>query len=365
MPIFMDRHDIPGLTAMDVAEGHKQDLKIQHKYRCRALTYWYDEKRGTAFCLIEAPEKALVEKMHDDAHGLIPKKIIEVDENLVEAFLGRITDPEMAVKPDNPPLFLINEPAFRIIMVTQLQDAPLMRYKYGNKFLIAHNEVIQEAIKKYDCQEVRGTAEGFMASFISASNAINCAIEIQKKFKTHKKFKIETTIGLSAGEPVTDNDDFFGEVIQFGKRLCCIGGIGKVIISSAVKKEYEREKVNFISDEKTIRILNPSEEQFLNRFMDVIDKFWNKESFNVTDLQKQIAMSKSQLYRRLTSLTGKVPGEFIKKFRLRKALELIEKQNLNISQIAFETGFDSPSYFSKCFKKQYGVLPSVFAQLNS
>jgi len=72
MPIFMDRHDIPGLTAMDVAEGHKQDLLIQDRYDCRALTYWFDEKRGTAFCLIEAPKKEAVERMHDEAHGLIP-----------------------------------------------------------------------------------------------------------------------------------------------------------------------------------------------------------------------------------------------------------------------------------------------------
>ncbi len=67
MPIFMDRHDIPGITAMDVAEAHKQDLMIQDKYDCRALTYWFDEKRGTAFCLIEAPRKDAVERMHDEA----------------------------------------------------------------------------------------------------------------------------------------------------------------------------------------------------------------------------------------------------------------------------------------------------------
>ena len=50
MPIFMDRHDIPGATAKDVAEAHKQDLAIQDDFNCRALTYWFDEEKGMAFC---------------------------------------------------------------------------------------------------------------------------------------------------------------------------------------------------------------------------------------------------------------------------------------------------------------------------
>ncbi len=49
MPIYMDRHDLEAATAKDVAEAHQVDLKIQHHYNCRGLTYWYDEERGTAF----------------------------------------------------------------------------------------------------------------------------------------------------------------------------------------------------------------------------------------------------------------------------------------------------------------------------
>ena len=95
MPIYMDRHDLAAVTAKDVAEAHREDLKIQDNYNCKGLTYWFDEKRGTAFCLVEAPNADCVKEMHDQAHGLIPHQIIEVESNVVNAFLGRIEDNSM------------------------------------------------------------------------------------------------------------------------------------------------------------------------------------------------------------------------------------------------------------------------------
>ena len=119
MPIYMDRHDVSEtVTAENVAQLHQQDLKIQHKFNCRGLTYWFDEKRKTAFCLIEAPNKKAIKEMHSQAHGEVPNMIIEVDSNIVESFLGRIEDPE---KSQNTDLNIINDPAFRTIMVIGLE----------------------------------------------------------------------------------------------------------------------------------------------------------------------------------------------------------------------------------------------------
>jgi hypothetical protein len=57
MPIFLDRHDLTGLTASDIAEAHRKDLEVQGKYGVRFLTYWFDESNGTGFCLIDAPSR--------------------------------------------------------------------------------------------------------------------------------------------------------------------------------------------------------------------------------------------------------------------------------------------------------------------
>ena len=85
MPIYMDRHDVSEtVTAENVAELHQKDLKIQDQFGCRGLTYWFDEKRKTAFCLIEAPDAKDIQKMHNQAHGQVPHSVIEVDARIVE-----------------------------------------------------------------------------------------------------------------------------------------------------------------------------------------------------------------------------------------------------------------------------------------
>ena len=69
MPIFLDRHDLSGLTAADIAEAHRKDLEVQGQYGVRFLTYWFDESRGTGFCLIDAPDIETAMRVHDEAHG--------------------------------------------------------------------------------------------------------------------------------------------------------------------------------------------------------------------------------------------------------------------------------------------------------
>ncbi len=150
MPIFMDRHYIPGLTALDVAEGHKRDLKIQHKFNCRALTYWYDETKDVAFCLVEAPSKKAVRRLHESAHMLIPNQIIEVQSNIVEAFLGRITDPESVDGADTQQRI---GPAFRTILLAELKNAVQLISHAGKIDSIerfhTHNEIIRAALVQH------------------------------------------------------------------------------------------------------------------------------------------------------------------------------------------------------------------------
>jgi hypothetical protein len=69
VPIFLDRHDLSGLTAADIAEAHRKDLEVQGQYGVRFLTYWFDESRGTGFCLIDAPDIETAMRVHDEVHG--------------------------------------------------------------------------------------------------------------------------------------------------------------------------------------------------------------------------------------------------------------------------------------------------------
>ena len=126
MPVYMDRHYIEGATRHAVADAHQKDLALQDKYNVKFLTYWFDEIRSTAFCLIEAPDRNTIERAHNEAHGSVPNEVLEVDPAVVDAFLGRIKDPPPAdTLPEKIGQIPI-DPGFRAIMFTDLKDSTLM-----------------------------------------------------------------------------------------------------------------------------------------------------------------------------------------------------------------------------------------------
>ncbi|RDV11839.1 DUF4242 domain-containing protein [Pontibacter diazotrophicus] len=369
MPIYMDRHDFSGVTAKDVAAAHQEDLKIQEKYGCRGLTYWFDEERQMAFCLVEGPDKESVRKMHDEAHGLVPFEIIEVESHIVKAFLGRIEDPQSSETATDSALFAFDDPAFRTIMATALSDAALLPSKIGQdeaqRLFCLQNEIIRNALLKYDGKEVRHTGHGFLASFMSASKAVLCAVEIQETLRKHNSNtateKLEVEIGLSAGTPVNGSSDLFGQAIQLANRLCKVPGAGHVVASATVRDLFRQEEEGSFNQGHLVRTLNLPEERFLNQLYDITETAWNETGFTIPDFAKAFGLSKSQFYRKTVSLLGYSPNDFVKEYRLTKAVEIIESQESSISEVAYHSGFTSPSYFSKCFQKRFNILPSIYA----
>ena len=363
MPIYMDRHDVSEeVTAEIVADLHQKDLKIQHKFNCKGLTYWFDDKRKTAFCLVEAPDKTAIKEMHDQAHGAVPHRIIEVDGAVVESFLGRIEDPEKSQK---AALNIINDPAFRTIMVAgikrlSLKDPP---GESMNQDIDNCNKSIIELVTKFKGRIVKQKVDYILVSFDSVTDAVLCALEIQAVFKQALKNKydppIKLQIGLSAGVPVSEKEGIFEDAIQMAERLCDVVQ-GQVVVTSEVRDLYESENLNISIDKGYMNVLNSNDEKFLHLLMDYTEREWRNTTLNIDDFSKCLGYSKSQLYRKMISITGKSPNSFIKEYRLRKALKLLNKRTENISEIAFETGFNTPAYFSKCFQDTFGILPSHY-----
>lgn len=105
---------------------------------------------------------------------------------------------------------------------------------------------------------------------------------------------------------------------------------------------------------------NPLDEEFLQNVIDAVTKNLDNEDFSVEELGSMVAMSRSNLFRKLKAVTGQTPIEFIYQFRLRKAMEMLLERKLSVSQISLEVGFKSPSSFTKSFKKQFGKSPTEF-----
>lgn len=114
-------------------------------------------------------------------------------------------------------------------------------------------------------------------------------------------------------------------------------------------------------------LLNIDEEsndnKFLNRAMQVLEKEYKDANFDVNAFSESMNMSKTLLNQKLQNIVGQSTGKFIGDYRLKKARDLILinklRKNMNISEIAFEIGFSDPKYFSRCFQKKYGMLPST------
>ena len=102
------------------------------------------------------------------------------------------------------------------------------------------------------------------------------------------------------------------------------------------------------------------DKKFLQKVLDAVNENISCTSFNVESLAERLSVHRSVLHKKIVSLTGEPPVEFIRIIRLKKAAELIEKKFGNLSEIALEVGFNNPAYFSECFKKQFGISPSQY-----
>jgi signal transduction histidine kinase/DNA-binding response OmpR family regulator/tetratricopeptide (TPR) repeat protein len=121
-----------------------------------------------------------------------------------------------------------------------------------------------------------------------------------------------------------------------------------------LRERYNRQMVL----KPTEIAINSTDELFLQKLMKIVEANYADENFSVEQLSMEIGMSRSQLHRKLHALTNESTSQFIRSFRLQRAMELLKKNHASVSEIAFMVGFASHQYFNKCFSEQYGRTPS-------
>jgi class 3 adenylate cyclase len=238
MPIFMDRHDMQGMTAEDIAEAHRKDLEIQERYGVRYMTYWFDRARGTNFCLVEAPDAATAEQVHREAHGDVASDIIPVDLGVVEAFLGRIGHPKATGCGGVPTV----DAGQRAVMFTDMVGSTEMTLRLGDvaalELVRVHDAFVRRSLAIFRGREVKHTGDGIMAAFDEVADAARAAADIQSRFDAYNLEAAESLnvrIGIHAGEPVADHDDLFGATVHLARRLCNEAAAGAVVVSEIVR----------------------------------------------------------------------------------------------------------------------------------
>jgi class 3 adenylate cyclase len=236
----MDVHNIQGATSVQIDQAHAADREEQGKYGVDYLRYWFNESQGKAYCLVDAPSAEAAQLVHREAHGQVAEKIIEVQPELVEAFLGGgETSPSgAALRPGDAGND--RDPAIRTILFTDIVDSTneALGDDAGMARLGVHDAIVREALAAADGREVKHTGDGIMASFVSAAAAIRCATRIQHALAKHEKehagYPIKVRIGAAAGEPVEREHDLFGATVQLAARLCSHAQPEQILVSNVV-----------------------------------------------------------------------------------------------------------------------------------
>lgn len=115
-----------------------------------------------------------------------------------------------------------------------------------------------------------------------------------------------------------------------------------------------------LPEKEETNTLSASDELLMKRAQEMVEKHLAHAEYSIEDLSRDLGMSRATLYRKITSITGGSPSDFMKNVRLRKAAELLKAGGLSIAEIAEQVGFNTPGYFTKSFKKRFGVLPTQY-----
>lgn len=125
------------------------------------------------------------------------------------------------------------------------------------------------------------------------------------------------------------------------------------------KKLKAKFSQDFSFNPKAIEV-NSMDEQFLKRLMKILETHYKNPEFNVENLANEMGLSRMQLHRKIKGISQQTASEFLRHFRLKQAAQLLAQNHATVSEIAFLSGFNNLSYFTKSFKELFGVLPSEF-----
>jgi len=267
----------------------------------------------------------------------------------------------------------------------------LMTVLFGQISNMSKSSFLCDKLKRfidgYNTSVIHIDEECFAVTFKTSGRAIDCGLsvlDIVKNTETLVKMGMYMKEDIQGLDHVLDKND---------KHLikCMLGNIDKnqLLVTETIKNLQSGSRYEFNSQASVINIFskkacklflvertlkevketeksndyNYSYDTFLEDIIRIIEENIDNNEFSVDVLRTLIGVSERQLQRRIKELTGKSPNQLILNIRLNKAKEvLLSLDSSNISEIAFQFGFSSPSYFSKCFRKEFGITPRVLKE---
>ena len=135
-------------------------------------------------------------------------------------------------------------------------------------------------------------------------------------------------------------------------------------LDSETKVLSDKERLSSTINTDDFNLINNEDFIFSFLLFEILENKIDHPDFKSEDFDKILGLSKSQTYRKIKSLTGIAPNQLIQEFRLRKSLKELRQQSKTISEIAFDLGFNSPTYFAKVFHKRFNITPTDFIKIS-
>lgn len=354
MPLFMDIHTVDSDTfsVEDVVKAHMADLAVEERFNVTQHKYWVNVENRTIFCLMQGPDKESCHAVHRESHGLTACNIIEVSDDEYNLYLGigDKNEVDLAQTPSGE----IDE-GYRTILLINHFDIT------GEYDLLIKEE--------FDLiEETRGTvilqsSEDIMVTFVSATDAIQCARSLANLLRKHQDH-FEFRIGLVTGNPVDKTGTMlFEETRKTVKQLCLVGLNRFIYLDELTRLVSFKEGSTYTPTAEEFKVLKEADFDFLNSIIQNVNENLSDAGFNSDKLNSALGLSKSQAYRKIKALTGIAPNELIQEIRLRYALKALKYCDETVAEIGYGHGFNSPTYFSRAFRKRFGLSPTSYTNL--
>ena len=249
-------------------------------------------------------------------------------------------------------------------------------------------DAIKSRVNHFGGTLLKGAGKGFTATFSGPSRAVHCALDIQSALNV---LDITVVQGIHIGECLKiGRNKLGGATINITQQLIQNADPGDILISNTVfhllsatgldfipygellTKEHKKLEIYSVQDSIKIEADNSfllteaqngtilKNHSFLDTVIQSIENHLANDEYTVQMLCAEIGLSERQLQRKLKSITNKSPNQLIRSVRLHKAKELIIQKDKSIKEAAYSTGFGSVSYFTKCFKQEFGDIPSAY-----
>ncbi len=280
------------------------------------------------------------------------------------------------LKPDEAEEMGMDEPVESLLPVNGLAEEKYPNGKKKTVLLVEDNNdfrmYIKDSLKPwYTITEAADGKTGWQKTLSEHPDLVVCdismpemnGIDLCKKIKADSRTSFIPVILLTAltGEDQqlaglqTGASDYVTKPFNFDILLSKIRNL--VVQQESFKKTYQKQ----VQAHPTEVAGESADEKFIQQALAVIEKNISNPDFSVEEMSRELFMSRVALYKKLLNLTGKTPIEFIRSIRLQRAAQLLQKKELTVAEVAYEVGFNNPKYFSKYFKLEYDVLPSVYA----